>query len=244
MEIDKTVNWIDWHGGVRPVDPATMIHYRLRNGQVGECKAGVIRWDHSRPESIQHTRDIIAFSPTNTVLSSLPNYAGSPMAGVAAELVAAEMVRHMLTLARPQLKVKKLHPDAIIPTYATDGSGCFDLHAVGTNIEPLFHPTVFQTGLAFEVPKNHVMLIFSRSGHGFNHDVRLANCVGVIDSDYRGEVQVKLTPDLIKTGHMTVRPGDRIAQALIVQAPQYDLVVTDELSDTERGEGGFGSTGV
>lgn len=140
-----------------------------------------------------------------------------------------------------QLKVKKLHSSAILPTHATDGSACFDLRALSSGSVSQGHPLVIRTGLAFEVPKDHAMLIFSRSGHGFNYDVRLANCVGVIDSDYRGEVLVKLTAD--QPAALIINAGERIAQAGIVRMEQVQLLVTDELSETARGTGGLGSTG-
>lgn len=140
------------------------------------------------------------------------------------------------------LKVKRVHPNARIPRYQTKGAACFDLHSTeeGTiGIGAMQH--VFGTGLKFEIPEDHVMLIFSRSGHGFKNDVRLANCVGVIDSDYRGEVKVKLTAD--QCNHFPVAIGDRIAQAMVIEAKQVEIVLSDELSETDRGEGGFGSTG-
>lgn len=144
-----------------------------------------------------------------------------------------------------KLKIKKLHPDAVVPQYATDGSACFDLHAVIKTGELACVmpdiPRVFETGLAFEIPEGHAMLIFSRSGHGFKNDVRLANCVGVIDSDYRGEVAVKLTSDTGKG--LTVWRGDRIAQAMVIPVDRVEFEEVVELSDTERGSGGFGSTG-
>lgn len=150
-----------------------------------------------------------------------------------------------------KLKIKKLHPDAIVPQYATAGAACFDLVALtvrgayqlGANVDH-GHPIECGTGLAFEVPSGHVMLIFSRSGHGF-HGMRLANCVGVIDSDYRGEVKVILTQDLIPGDFgIFVKPGDRIAQAMILPVPAVELELVDELSSTQRGTGGFGSTGT
>jgi dUTP pyrophosphatase len=85
------------------------------------------------------------------------------------------------------------------------------------------------------------MLIFSRSGHGFKNDVRLSNCVGVIDSDYRGEVQIKLSND--GGDHFTINNDDRIAQAMLVKLPWVELIEVDELSETARGTNGFGSTG-
>lgn len=148
-----------------------------------------------------------------------------------------------------KLKVKALHPEAMIPQYATDGAACFDLHALMegegayAQVNP-GTPTVIRTGLAVEIPEEHVMLIFSRSGHGFKNDIRLANCVGVIDSDYRGEVQVKLTNDNTDGQYLTFKHGDRIAQALVLHASKVQIVQVEELSSTDRGAGGFGSTGT
>lgn len=170
-------------------------------------------------------------------------------------------------VAQQVLKVKRLHPDAVMPQYATDGSACFDLHVVGigglTLEEWAFvkkHPQLdvqkkpvnvlekgssdlFRTGLSFEIPKGYVMLVFSRSGHGLRNDTRLSNCVGVIDSDYRGEVMLKLRNDGGRMLDPEFKPGDRIAQAMLVPIPRVQLVEVDELTDTERGAQGFGSTG-
>jgi len=146
-----------------------------------------------------------------------------------------------------QVKVKKLHHAAVIPEYQTEGAACFDLHAVtGTNypLHPCIgFPEVIRTGLSFEIPAGHVMLIFSRSGHGFNHDTRLSNCVGVIDSDYRGEVKVKLTRDEGSSNLLPIHTGDRIAQAMIIPIPHVALIEAEELSNTDRGVNGYGSTG-
>lgn len=152
-----------------------------------------------------------------------------------------------------QIKVKKLDKTAVLPTYATAGAACFDLYAVGSlasiNNDP-DHPNewfdtysvVVRTGLAFEIPEGYVMLVYSRSGHGFKNNVRLGNCVGVIDSDYRGELKVMLTAD--EGGSMVIKGGDRIAQAMIIPVNQVSLVEVNELSSTDRGTGGFGSTGA
>lgn len=147
-----------------------------------------------------------------------------------------------------KIKVKKLHPDAIVPRYATEGAACFDLHCCEPDTIPLLmgqeaSAATFKTGLAFEIPAGHVMLVYSRSGHGFKHGISLANSVGVIDSDYRGELMVRLEtapgyPPL-PVGH-----GDRIAQAMILPIPEVELEEVDEIGDTERGAGGFGSTGT
>jgi len=155
-----------------------------------------------------------------------------------------------------KLKIQKLHPEAIIPKYATAGAACFDLHAVLVDqkegpYQDIVAPgctLVVNTGLAFEVPDGWVMLIFSRSGHGFKNDVSLSNCVGVIDSDYRGEVKVKLRNDSPLADQVAaclpVAHGDRIAQAMLVKVEQWEMVEVDELSSTERGAGGLGSTGT
>lgn len=140
------------------------------------------------------------------------------------------------------VKIKKLHKDALIPTYATPGSACFDIYALSNGFVSPNNPATIQTGLAFEIPENHVMLVFSRSGHGFKWGVRLANCTGVIDSDYRGELLVKLVSDE-EEGGLDIRSGDRIAQALIIPYEQVSFELVDELSSTERGAGGFGSSG-
>jgi dUTP pyrophosphatase len=146
-----------------------------------------------------------------------------------------------------KVKVKKLDPAAILPGYATVGAACFDLHAlIEGDAEHLVGSTLtVRTGLAFEIPQGWGMFIFSRSGHGFKNDVRLANCVGVIDSDYRGEVSVKLTSDMVDecAPMLKVKNGDRIAQAMIVQLPTIAFIEAEDLTETERGEGGFGSTG-
>ena len=141
-----------------------------------------------------------------------------------------------------KVKVKKLHPNAVIPKYATDGAACFDLQTV-ERVPGLFagSGTVFRTGLSFEVPAGYVMMVYSRSGHAFKNGIRLANCVGVIDSDYRGEVMVKLHHD--GDGLVSFEAGDRIAQAMIIPVNKVELEEADDLSETERGEGGFGSTG-
>lgn len=158
-----------------------------------------------------------------------------------------------------QIKVKKLHKEAIIPKYQTQGAACFDIHALVEENDPRImqwggpsrltpgvgagneSSQVYRTGLSFEIPEGYVMMVYSRSGHGFKHDVRLANCVGVIDSDYRGELMVKITADSLHG--MMVVDGDRIAQAMIIPVQQVYFEEVSELSDTIRGEGGFGSSG-
>lgn len=141
------------------------------------------------------------------------------------------------------LKIKSLHPDAVMPSYAKTGDACFDLTAAGDG-KPHpkdLHAWVYPTGLSFEIPAGHGMFIFSRSGHGFNEAIRLSNCVGVIDSGYRGEVMVSLRAD----GKQPERQykGSRIAQACILPTPHIQFEWANELSETDRRHGGFGSTG-
>lgn len=148
-----------------------------------------------------------------------------------------------------QLKVKKVDPNAKLPTYATSGSACFDLYALTVNkskdeisLLTKGNPVVCGTGLEFEIPEGFAMKIHSRSGHGFKNEVRLVNCTGIIDSDYRAEVMVKLVCDKHGEG-LEIKPGERVAQGEIVRVEQCEFIETDALSETERGTGGFGSTG-
>lgn len=142
------------------------------------------------------------------------------------------------------IKVKKLRKDALLPTYGTDGAACLDfktskeISRKDWEYEGDEYSYVVETGLAFEIPKNHVMLIFSRSGHGFKHKCVLANSTGVIDSDYRGEVKIKLVTKRL----FEIEEGGGVAQMIILPYPTITLTEVQELSDTTRGAGGFGST--
>ena len=142
------------------------------------------------------------------------------------------------------VQVKRLRESASLPKYATPGSAaadlCADLDAPLT-LQPGERAAV-PTGLAISPGRNDlVALIFSRSGMGAKHGISLANSVGVIDSDYRGEIKVTL----INHGGAayTVQPGDRIAQLMFVPIFTAAFLPVSELDETERGEGGFGSTG-
>ncbi len=141
------------------------------------------------------------------------------------------------------IKVKTLSTLAHLPTYATAGAACFDIATIDDNVD--ISPgssAILRTGLAFEVPVGHAMKVYSRSGHGFKNGVRLSNSTGIIDSDYRGELMVKLHND----GNcvFNINRGDRIAQAEIVSVLQVDFDTVGELGATARGTGGFGSTGT
>ena len=142
-----------------------------------------------------------------------------------------------------KINVVKMYDDVKLPEYATDGSGCFDIyaHTLKSISERSY---TYGTALKFEIPEGHVMLVFSRSGHGFKQNIRLANCIGVIDSDYRGELMVKLTDDNSLIEDIMPMLDERIAQAMIVPIPKVEFVEIAEahLSATHRGSGGFGST--
>jgi dUTP pyrophosphatase len=139
------------------------------------------------------------------------------------------------------LQILKLHPDATVPTYGTSGAACFDLYALEGGAVFARGSEMFRTGLAFGIPEGYVMKVYSRSGHGFKHGIRLSNSVGVVDSDYTGEVFVKLQNDSGYT--YEVEPGDRIAQAMLVPVEQVTFDVVEQLQLTERGANGLGSTG-
>lgn len=143
------------------------------------------------------------------------------------------------------MKIQRLTDTACVPTYGSAGAAAFDLYASDGAYVPSGGSAIVDTGLAVEVPTGHVMLIFSRSGHGFNFDVRLSNCVGVIDSDYRGEVKVKLASDRLRSERgFDVLRGDRIAQAMVIPVERQSFEVVQDLSTTLRSKGGFGSTGA
>lgn len=144
------------------------------------------------------------------------------------------------------VKIKKIDAEAKVPVYGSKGAACFDLYAaniIDVTNENGERTVTYGTGLQFEVPEGHVMMVYSRSGHGFKHGITLVNSTGVIDADYRGEVCVKLRKLGIDIYGMPA-VGERIAQGMIIPVQQVVFEEADELSNTERGEGGFGSTGV
>ena len=140
-----------------------------------------------------------------------------------------------------ELKIRKTHLHAKTPTYATIGAACFDLMSCEwVNIRP-GEWAIINTGLSFEVPEDHAMMVYGRSGLAAKGRISLGNCVGVIDSDYRGDVKVILRNDGLTM--IEIRPYDRIAQAMVIPVPKVQFVEAD-LSETDRGAGGFGSTGA
>ena len=143
-----------------------------------------------------------------------------------------------------ELKIKKLKENAKIPHRATNGSAGMDLYAcIGESVT--LAPgrlTVIPTGIAIELPDNTcAAFLYARSGLGVKHGICLSNGVGVIDSDYRGEVCVGLCN--VSDKPYVIEPFERVAQMVIAPVLTPDVVEVDELSDTARGEGGFGSSG-
>ena len=141
------------------------------------------------------------------------------------------------------VKVKKLNENAIIPTYGTEFSAGADLYALpgeSITIEP--HKTVMiHTGLSMEIPEGYAGLIYARSGLASKRGLAPANKVGVVDADYRGEIMVALHNH--SSQPQTIAPFERIAQLVIAPFLKAEFTLVEELDTTERGEGGFGSTG-
>lgn len=148
-----------------------------------------------------------------------------------------------------QIKIKKLNEQAIIPTYAKAGDAGLDLTATSK-----WHDKdgniCYGTGLAFEIPEGYVGLLFPRSSNS-KKTMYLTNSVGVLDSGYRGEVTFKFKPSLVKKGFHLGFPnsieeyhiGDRIGQLIVMPYPKVEFTEVEELTETERGAGGYGSTG-
>ena len=143
-----------------------------------------------------------------------------------------------------ELKIKKLRDNARIPKRATDGAAGMDLYACISESITL-NPgqlSVIPTGIAIELPDNTcAAFLYARSGLGVKHGICLSNGVGVIDSDYRGEVCAGLCN--VSDKPYVIEPGERVAQMVIAPVLTPEIVEVDELGSTDRGEGGFGSTG-
>lgn len=140
-----------------------------------------------------------------------------------------------------KVKIKRLSPEAVMPSKGTDKSAGYDLTAISAFWDKERNQVKYFFGLAFEIPEGYVGLIFPRSSV-CKKDLSLSNCVGVIDSDYRGEVTAVFNvTDTSKDNVYSV--GDRIAQMLFMQLPEVELTEVEELSETKRGTGGYGSTG-
>ena len=142
-----------------------------------------------------------------------------------------------------EVKFKKLHEDAVVPSYAYPGDGGLDLTAVSIETDHRdliggLKTITYSTGLAIQLPPGYVGLLFPRSSV-YKTDLTLANCVGVLDSNYLGEVKFKFRLQ----GRKAYEVGDRVGQLIIMPYPKVIFEEVEELDDTERGDGGFGSSG-
>ena len=151
-----------------------------------------------------------------------------------------------------EVKIKKLTENAVIPKYTLEGDAGLDLTATSKEHDKDGN-TIYGTGLAFSIPEGHVGLLFPRSSNA-KKDLRLTNSVGVLDSNYRGEVTFKFRNDnysaneddfknryIVFTKEYEV--GDRVGQLIILPYPKIEFIEADDLGETNRGEGGYGSTG-
>lgn len=138
-----------------------------------------------------------------------------------------------------EVKIEKLSRNAVIPSYSKYGDAGLDLVATSVHFSKYKSIVEYGTDLAIEIPFGYVGLIFPRSSI-YKHDMILLNSVGVIDSGYRGEIKFKFWYQKRETAYEV---GDRIGQLIIIPYPQIKFVETDKLSETERGTGGYGSTG-
>lgn len=141
-----------------------------------------------------------------------------------------------------KVKIKKLVENAVIPTYAHNTDAGMDLTATSRNIDTQGN-IVYGTGIAVEIPQGYVGLVFPRSSIA-KTDLSLSNAVGVIDSGYRGEITFKFRDHQPLNGNVSwYRVGERIGQLIIMPYPKIEFEEVEELSETDRGLGGFGSTG-
>lgn len=139
-----------------------------------------------------------------------------------------------------EIKIKKLHSDAALPKYSKEGDAGMDLTATEIISETIDQVT-YGTGISMEIPVGYVGLVFPRSSVR-KYELELTNSVGVIDSGYRGEIQA--TFNKVHTKIKKYEVGDRIAQIMIIPYPKIKFIESEELSNSDRGTGGFGSTGV
>lgn len=142
------------------------------------------------------------------------------------------------------IKIKRLNKAVVLPEYQTSGAAAIDLHAFIQHPVTVFsqaRPQLIPTGLAMQIPSGYVGIIVPRSGLGHKKGLVLGHGTGIIDSDYRGEIYVSMW-NRGKTNQM-INPGDRFAQMLFIPVERVSITVVDELDETERGDGGLGSTG-
>jgi len=148
------------------------------------------------------------------------------------------MMRHTVTVP-----VKKLDKGLDLPAYAYAGDAGLDLRAAEDVVLRPFERKAVSCGIALAIPEGHAGLVLPRSGLALKHGITVANSPGLIDSNYRGEIKAILANMDAREEFQVVR-GDRIAQLVIIEVPCTNLAEVDDLDDTVRGDGGFGSSGV
>ena len=144
-----------------------------------------------------------------------------------------------------EVKVKKLNERARIPTRGSDGAAGYDLYALcehrGIEFVQPYKKETIHTGISMSIPKGYFGAVFARSGLALKEGLRPANCVGVIDSDYRGEIMIAMYND--SDQRRIIEDGERVAQIVILPCSEVEFEEADHLDETDRGGGGFGSTG-
>lgn len=141
------------------------------------------------------------------------------------------------------VRIRRLSDDVLLPSYAHEGDAGMDLRAMETVTLQPFERRLVATGLAIAIPDGYAGLVLPRSGLAIKKGLTVANTPGLIDAHYRGELKV-IAINVDPNDPVTIEAGDRIAQLVIQRIPEVQLVEVDELDDTDRGEGGFGSSGV
>lgn len=155
----------------------------------------------------------------------------------------SEVLAFLELIDKMKVRIKKLNEKAVIPTKAHATDAGFDLYCTSREVNWEKRQLVCHTGLAFEIPEGYVGLLFPRSSVS-NKPLMMANSVGVIDSGYRGEVTAKFNiTDTRQSAFSHYQEGDRIAQMIIIPYPEIEFEEADSLSESDRGTGGYGSTG-
>ncbi|WP_120820436.1 dUTP diphosphatase [Helicobacter pylori] len=141
-----------------------------------------------------------------------------------------------------KIKIQKIHPNALVPEYQTEGSSGFDLHAVENAIIKPHSVGLVRIGICLSLEVGYELQVRTRSGLALNHQVMVLNSPGTVDNDYRGEIKVILAN--LSDKDFAIQVGDRIAQGVVQKTYKAEFIECEQLDETLRGSGGFGSTGV
>ena len=141
-----------------------------------------------------------------------------------------------------RLKFKRLHAKAQLPRYQTPGASGFDFHSTEDVTLKMGEVTLVPTGLSVEIPEGFELQVRARSGLSAKYGIFLVNGIGTIDSDYRGEIKIIMST--CRSSTVELKAGERIAQGVVTRVERMGIEAVDQLEESERAEGGFGSTGV